>query len=370
MRVLNSRLKDAIFFYQNDLELVKRQGMRAWNEKLKDVRFHEKLGSQYNRVERIVKMAVLLSKKFDIEQDVVNEAATLVKADLVSNLVGEFPSLQGVMGAHYAKIAGCKEMVSEAIRDHYLPVGSNDVVPKYPLSIVLALSDKVDYLTCLWRIGIRPTGNKDPFALRRTSLGIIRIILENKLDIDLDYLIDLTEVNFDKTDLQQFLKERIAFYLAEKNYQKNIVRAVVKQYDLDHLSILPRIIAEITEFISSEAGTKALAVYKRVSNLLNSNKEFLSFDKKNSEELATNEDQLVQEQLTLTKAQVEESLQPKNFKTALIVLEPMLDTVNQFLDNVQVNCEDIELRSLRYALLNEIRQTMDRVLVFSELEKK
>ena len=158
-------------------------------------------------------------------------------------------------------------------------------------------------------------------------------------------MIDLTEVNFDKTDLQQFLKERIAFYLAEKNYQKNIVRAVVKQYELDHLSILPRIIAEITEFISSEAGTKALAVYKRVSNLLNSNKEFLSFDKKNSEELATHEDQVVQEQLTLTKAQVEESLQPKNFKTALLVLEPMLDTVNRFLDNVQVNCEDIELRS-------------------------
>jgi glycyl-tRNA synthetase beta chain len=363
-------LKDAIFFYQNDLELVKRQGMRTWNEKLKDVRFHEKLGSQYNRVERIVKMAVLLSKKFDIEHDVVDEAATLVKADLVSNLVGEFPSLQGVMGAHYAKIAGCKEMVSDAIRDHYLPVSSNDVVPKHPLSIVLALSDKVDYLTCLWRIGIRPTGNKDPFALRRTSLGIIRIILENKLDIDLDYLIDLTEVNFDKTDLQQFLKERIAFYLAEKNYQKNVVRAVVKQYDLDLLSILPKVIAEITEFISSENGTRALAVYKRVSNLLNSNKEFLSFDKKISEELVTKEDQLVQEQLTLAKAQVEESLQPKDFKTALIVLGPMLDSVNQFLDNVQVNCESLELRSLRYELLNEVRQTVDRVLVFSELDKK
>ena len=183
-------------------------------------------------------------------------------------------------------------------------------------------------------------------------------------------MIDLTEVNFDKTDLQQFLKERIAFYLAEKNYQKNVVKAVVKKYDLDHLSILPRVIAEITEFISSEAGTKALAVYKRVSNFLSSNKEFSSFDKKNSEELATKEDQLVQEQLTLTKAKVEESLQPKDIKTALIVLGPMLDTVNQFLDNVQVNCKDIELRSLRYTLLNEIRQTMDRILVFSELEKK
>jgi len=369
-RVLNSRLKDAIFFYQNDLELVKRQGMRTWNEKLKDVRFHEKLGSQYNRVERIVKIAVLLSKQFDLEHDEVNEAATLIKADLVSNLVGEFPSLQGTMGAHYAKIAGCKEMVSDAIRDHYLPVGSNDVVPKHPLSIVLALSDKVDYLTCLWRIGIKPTGNKDPFALRRTSLGIIRIILENKLDIDLDYLIDLTEANFDKTDLRLFLKERIAYYLTEKNYQKNVVKAVVKQYDLDLLSILPRVIAEITEFISSEAGTRALAVYKRVSNFLSSNKELLSFDKKNYKELATKEDQSMQKQLALTKAQVEESLQPKDFKTALIVMGPMLDSVNQFLDNVQVNCEDVELRSLRYAFLNEIRETMDSVLVFSELDRK
>ena len=251
MRVLNSRLKDAIFFYQNDLDLVKHHGMMAWNDKLKSVRFHEKLGSQYDRVERIVKIAILLAKQFDLEEDEVSKAASLIKADLVSDLVVEFPSLQGIMGAHYAKIAGCEEMVSEAIRDHYLPVGSNDVVPKKPLSIVLALSDKVDYLTCLWRIGIRPTGNKDPFALRRASLGIIRIIIENKLDIDLDYLIDLTEVKFDKTDLQVFLKERIAYYFSEKNYQKKIVKAVVQQYKLDLLPILPRVIAEITEFIST-----------------------------------------------------------------------------------------------------------------------
>ncbi|MDC3081284.1 glycine--tRNA ligase subunit beta [Paracoccaceae bacterium] len=369
-RVLNSRLKDAIFFYQNDLKLVKREGIRTWNNKLKSVRFHEKLGSQYDRVERIAKIAVLLAQKFDLERDEVWEAATLIKADLVSSLVAEFPSLQGTMGAHYAKIAGCEETVSDAIRDHYLPVGSRDVVPKQSLSIVLALSDKIDYLTCLWRIGIKPTGNKDPFALRRTSLGIIRIILENKLDIDLDYLIDLTEVNFDKTDLQLFLKERIAYYLTEKNYKKKVVKAVVEQYELDLLPILPRVIAEITEFISSEAGGRALAVYKRVSNFLSSNKQLLSFEKRISKERATKEDQLVQEQLTLTKEQVEENLQSKDFKTALFVLGPLQDTVNQFLDNVQVNCEDDEIRDLRHALLSEIRQTMDRVLVFSELDKK
>ena len=370
MRVLNSRLKDAIFFYQNDLNLVKVHGMRAWNEKLKSVRFHEKLGSQYDRVERIIKIAVLLARKFDLEQDAVQKAATLIKADLVSELVTEFPSLQGLMGAHYAEIEGYEKLVSDAIRDHYLPVGSNDLVPKQSLSIIMALSDKIEYLTCLWKIGIKPTGNKDPFALRRASLGIIRIILENKLDVDLDYLIDLTKVNFDMSDLQLFLKERIINYLIEKNYQKKVVEAVVKQYKLDFLPILPRLITEITEFISSVSGVKFLAVYKRVFNLLSSKKEFVSFKKKTFEERATEEDKTLQKQLALIKEQVEESLQHKDFKKALLSLGSMVNPVNQFLDNVQVNCEDKELQNLRYSLLNKISETTDSVVVFSELDNK
>ena len=369
-RVLNSRLRDAIFFYQNDLNSVKVHGMRAWNDKLKSVRFHEKLGSQYDRVKRIVNIAMLLARKFDLEKDAVRKAATLIKADLVSSLVTEFPSLQGIMGAHYAEIEGCEKSVSDAIRDHYLPVGSNDVVPKQPLSIVLALSEKIDYITCLWKIGIKPTGNKDPFALRRASIGIIRIILENKLDIDLDYLINLTKANFDMSDLQLFLKDRIINYLTEKNYQKKVVEAVVKQYKLDFLPNLPIVIGEITEFISSEHGVRLLAVYKRVSNLLSSNKEFLSSKKKFSKQRATAEDKTLQKQLTLIKEQVEESLQHKDFKKALLELRSIINPVNQFLDNVQVNCEDKDLRNLRYSLLNQISETTDSVVVFSELDKK
>ena len=370
MRVLNSRLKDAIFFYQNDLDLVKHHGMMAWNDKLKSVKFHEKLGSQYNRVERIVKISAILAGQFELERDEVSKAATLIKADLVSNVVAEFPSLQGIMGAHYAEAEGFKKVVADAIRDHYLPVGSNDVVPKHPLSIVLSLSDKIDYLTSLWKIGIRPTGNKDPFALRRAALAIIRIILENKLDIDLDYLIDLAEDNFDKPSLQRFLKERIVYYLTEKNYQKKVVQAVVEHYKLDFLPILPDMIAQINAFISSNSGVRVLAVYKRVSNFLSSNKEILGAEKEFSEETATEEDKLVQKQLMLTKEQVEGSLKRKDFKTALVELNSMVDSVNQFLDNVQINCEDNALRILRYSFLNQIRETMDRVVVFSELDKK
>ncbi len=370
MRVLNSRLKDAIFFYQNDLAMVKDRGMMTWNDKLKSVRFHEKLGSQYDRVERIVKIAVMLARQFELEKDEVSKAAILIKADLVSNIVAEFPSLQGIMGAHYAKAEGFGKIVSDAIRDHYLPVGSNDVVPKHPLSIVLSLSDKIDYLTSLWKIGIKPTGNKDPFALRRAAFGIIRIILENQLDVDLDYLIDLTECDLDKPSLRRFLRERIVYYLTEKNYQKKLVKVVVEHYKLDFLPILPSVIAEINEFISSHSGVRVLAVYKRVANFLSSNKENLGIEKEFSEEHATEEDRLVQKQLMLAKERVEDSLESKDFKTALFELNSMVGPVNQFLDNVQVNCEDNVLRVLRYSLLYQIQETMDRVVVFSELDNK
>ena len=201
-------------------------------------------------------------------------------------------------------------------------------------------------------------------------MGIIRIILENKLDVDLDYLIDLTTVNIDMSDLQLFLKERIINYLTEKNYQKKVVEAVVKQYKLDFLPILPRVIAEITEFISSEPGARFLAVYKRVFNLLSSNKALISSKKKFSKECATEDDKTLQKQLTLFKEQVEQSLQQKDFKKALLSLGSMVNPVNQFLDNVQVNCEDKELRNLRYSLLSQISETTDSVVVFSEFDKK
>ena len=183
-------------------------------------------------------------------------------------------------------------------------------------------------------------------------------------------MIGLAEDNFDKPSLQRFFKERIVYYLTEKNFQKKVVQAVVEHYKLDFLPILPDMIAQINAFISSNSGVRVLAVYKRVSNFLSSNKEILGAEKEFSEETATEEDKLVQKQLMLTKEQVEGSLKRKDFKTALVELNSMVDSVNQFLDNVQINCEDNALRILRYSFLNQIRETMDRVVVFSELDKK
>jgi glycyl-tRNA synthetase beta chain len=369
-RVLTSRLKDAIFFYQNDLRVVKKHGIKTWIEKLKHVRFHEKLGSQHDRVERIVKLAVLLSKRFELEEDEVRQGATLIKVDLVSELVTELPSLQGVMGAHYAKNMGFDKRISDAIRDHYLPLGPNDPVPKEPLSALLALSDKIDYLTSLWGIGIKPTGNKDPFALRRTSLGIIRIILENDVNIDLGYVIGLTDNNCDTSDLELFLMERIIYYFTEKKLDKKVVKAVVEQYKLNHLPTLPEVIDEVTKFISSQTGASVLSVYKRVSNFLNSNKEALDLKKQISQNYVEEEDKMLQQELISTTENVGRFLQKMDFKSALSGLESLATPVNKFLDNVQVNCDNKALRSFRYLLLNKVKKTMDSIVVLREIDKK
>ena len=193
------------------------------------------------------------------------------------------------------------------------------------------------------------------------------------MDIELDYLIDLTKVNLEKLDLQRFLKERVVYYLTEK-YEKKIAKAVVEQHKLDLLPVLPRVIEEITDFISSPSGVRILAVYKRVSNFLssnnNSNNDLLAFKKNQSELNATNEDKLVQQQIKMINEQVKETLQNKDFKATLLLLTSLVDPINQFLDNVQVNCEDNALRRLRYSILNKICQIMDKVVAFSELDKK
>ena len=166
----------------------------------------------------------------------------------------------------------------------------------------------------------------------------------------------------------------MVYYLTEKNYEKKIAKAVVEQHKLELLPVLPRVIEEITEFISSQSGARLLAVYKRVSNFLssnnNSNNDLLTLEKNQSEANATKEDKLVQQQIKLIKEQVEETLQNKDFKATLLLLTSIADPINQFLDNVQVNCEDNALRSLRYSILNQICQIMDKVVVFSELDKK
>ena len=178
-------------FWDNDLRTIKTDGLDIWLEKLKKVTFHNKLGSQFERVERIINLSEIIAKKIGCDPKLAKDAAYISKADLSSEMVYEFPELQGIMGTYYAKKVGYAASIADACKDHYAPLGPNDEVPNSSISIVVALADKIDTLTNFWAIEEKPTGSKDPFALRRSALGMIRIIIENDIRISLSEILAL-----------------------------------------------------------------------------------------------------------------------------------------------------------------------------------
>jgi len=189
-KVLSARLSDAKFFWENDLR-VARAGMQEWLDKLSNVTFHNQLGTQGARIERIAKLAREVAPLVGADAEMAAQAARLAKADLASEMVYEFPELQGTMGRYYAAAAGLSAEVSEAAEMHYKPLGPSDALPEHPVSVAVAIADKLDMLAGFWAIGEKPTGSKDPFALRRAALGIIRIVLDHKLRLGLERLIDI-----------------------------------------------------------------------------------------------------------------------------------------------------------------------------------
>jgi glycyl-tRNA synthetase beta chain len=187
--VLSARLADAKFFWENDLRTVERQGMKAWTDQLANVTFHAKLGSQAERIERIAALAREIAPHVGTKPDLAEEAARIAKADLASEMVYEFPELQGLMGQYYAKAAGHDDGVPEACLEHWQPLGPSDDVPTAPVSVAVALADKIDTLTGFWAIDEKPTGSKDPFALRRAALGVIRLVLENDIRFEINRIV-------------------------------------------------------------------------------------------------------------------------------------------------------------------------------------
>jgi len=224
-KVLSARLSDAKFFWDNDLRTIKTHGLDIWLEKLKKVTFHNKLGSQFKRVERIINLSEIIAKKIGCDPKLAKDAAYISKADLSSEMVYEFPELQGVMGTYYARKAGYAASVSETCKDHYAPLGPSDEVPGSPISTVVALADKIDTLTNFWAIEEKPTGSKDPFALRRSALGMIRIIIENDIRISLSEILALGNKKADIEDLKEFIYQRMKVFLREKGLRHDIIDA-------------------------------------------------------------------------------------------------------------------------------------------------
>ena len=333
-KVLAARLSDAKFFWENDLRTVRDVGLEGMARPLEDVIFHAKLGTQAERIRRIEALAREIAPKVGAKPDLVAEAARIVKADLASEMVYEFPELQGVMGGYYAKAAGHDDGVPEACEAHYRPLGPSDDVPTEPIAIAVALADKIDTLTGFWAIDEKPTGSKDPFALRRAALGIIRLLLTNGHRIALDHLADVqilrhqiaptndaerelldtlcrTAVNHglfgDPTrallqqkggqqipwlsrfiehdpaisdDLRGFIHDRLKVHLRAEDVRHDVIDACIEMPGNCDLVLLVNRVKALQTFLGTEDGANLLAGYKRASNILakEQEKDGITFD--------------------------------------------------------------------------------------------
>ena len=364
-RVLRARLADAKFFWDQDRKVTLEQRLPA----LKGIVFHAKLGTQAERVERIVKLAGEIARLVPgADGAEVAQAARLCKADLVSGMVGEFPEVQGTMGRYYALGEKLPAAVADAIGDHYAPAGPNDRCPSAPVSIAVALADKLDALISFWTIGEKPTGSRDPFALRRAALGVIRIVIENRIRLPLGTF-------FQAPDLMAFFAERLKVQMREKGVRHDVVDAVLAAGNEDDLVRLLARVEAVQAFIATEAGKNLLTAYGRAANIVRAEEKK---DKTLAAAIAGDANVVLLEQseelavfaaLTEVKSKLAPALQNENFTGAMSALAGLRNPLDAFFDKVTVNVQDKpDLRLNRLKLLNQIRATMDSVADFSKIE--
>ncbi|MFI5029333.1 MAG: glycine--tRNA ligase subunit beta [Reyranellales bacterium] len=364
-RVLRARLADAKFFWDLDRKTRLEERLPA----LKGIVFHAKLGTQAERVQRIAALATAVADFVPgADKAQVMMAAELCKTDLVSGMVGEFPELQGVMGRYYALHEKLPAAVADAIGDHYAPAGPNDRCPSAPVSMAVALADKLDALTSFWSIGEKPTGSRDPYALRRAALGVIRIVVENKLRLPLRPF-------FKEADLLDFFAERLKVQMRDKGVRHDVIDAVFALGDEDDLVRLLARVDALQSFLGSEAGKNLLTAHGRAANIVRAEErkdKFLATKiagDLNVAWLEQDEEKVVYSALLSTKLMVEPAIAREDFAGAMHALAGLRAPIDAFFDKVTVNVQDKpDLRLNRLKLLNQIRATMDAVADFSKIE--
>ncbi len=373
-RVVDARLNDAEFFWNKD----KSQNLVKKVSELKSMNFFKGLGTYFDKVQRMRKLGALISDELLISKEKVELSATICKTDLISEIVREFPELQGIMGGHLSHIQGFDKEIVDAVKEQYLPIGLDSVVPKKPFSITLSLADKIDTLIGFYGLNEKSSSSKDPYALRRTALSIIRIIIENKKDIKINDLFSYSQ-NFylDQDfkfsndtvikDLSIFLKDRFKYYLKEKNIRHDIVESATKILDLNTISTVYEKAKSLNKIINKKIGEDIVSSYKRAFNILNS--EIKNIDEnlsnttdpgifKNDFEIALfkKTKELKQYFFAMTKKQ--------NFDEALIFLATAKYEVFNFFDNVKVNDDNTIIKKNRLELLNFFCKTYENFIDF------
>ncbi|HEX6831798.1 MAG TPA: glycine--tRNA ligase subunit beta [Methyloceanibacter sp.] len=375
-RVIAARLADAKFFFDHDRKVMLEERV----PKLREIVFHEKLGTQYERVQRVRVLAREIAKLVRADPDLAERAAILAKADLISDMVGEFPELQGVMGRYYALDQEEDALVANAIGAHYKPVGPSDDVPRDTIAISVALADKLDMLVGFWAIDEKPTGSKDPYALRRAALGIIRIVLENDLRLPLN---EVTRAALQKwrqltphgsadvqASLLAFFADRLTVHLRDQGARHDLVDAVFALGGDDLLMIVRRVEA-LGLFLDTEDGEHLLTGTKRAINILRieEKKDSCSYDQPPDASLLKQTEEIA---LAKTVDEVERAaaaaVGKEDFEAAMAAIARLRAPVDAFFDHVTVNTDDPAFRENRLRLLNRIRATTLTVADFSKIE--
>ncbi|MEL6773775.1 MAG: glycine--tRNA ligase subunit beta, partial [Pseudomonadota bacterium] len=427
-RVLAARLADAKFFWENDLRTIERVGMKGLAAPLANVVFHEKLGTQADRVARIEALAREIAPAVGAKPDLAGEAASIAKADLASEMVFEFPELQGVMGRYYAAAAGHDDGVPEACETHYRPLGPTDAVPTDPVAVAVALADKIDMLTGFWAIDEKPTGSRDPFALRRAALGVIRILIENDVrhpiftagmnafnrhiaeirrhdrklllsetdlaaalgDLDTDMVAEGTALLAERqgqlqaeeqsavghslvaiSSLGRFIDDRLKVLLRDRGIRHDVIDAVAGLLHRDVVAVRVRKAEALQSFLNSEDGANLLAAYRRAANIVAKEVEkdggdyTAAPDPARAVEAA---ERALFEALGMLEPDVAQALEAEDFTAAMAAMARLRGPVDAFFDDVTVNAEDPALRVNRLCLLSRLTALMAQVAVWDAIE--
>ncbi|AWN50660.1 glycine--tRNA ligase subunit beta [Methylobacterium sp. 17Sr1-1] len=376
-RVVRARLSDAAFFWETDRKVRLEDRL----PKLESIVFHEKLGTQAKRVERIAALARALAPVVGADAALAERAARLAKADLVTEMVGEFPELQGLMGRYYAAEQGEDPAVAAAIEEHYKPLGPSDRVPTEAVSVAVALADKLDTLVGFWAIDEKPTGSKDPYALRRAALGVIRLILASEARLPLRAQIAAAAAGHGRDsgafadDLLAFFADRLKVYLRDQGARHDLIDAVFAlpgQGGLlqDDLLMVVRRVEALGRFLDTEDGKNLLAGYRRAANILRieEKKDGRAFDAAPDRALLRlPEEAALADALQAAGAEAARAVAAEDFEGAMRALSTLRAPVDAFFDKVTVNAEDAGLRANRLALLNALRAATREVADFSRI---
>ena len=379
-RVVEARLSDAQFFWQKN----KSQNLVKQVSKLKTMNYFKGLGSYFDKIQRMRKLGGMISDELLINKDQVELSASICKVDLISDIVGEFPELQGIMGGYFAEVQGFDKEIALAISEHYMPTGLDSKTPKKPFSIALALTDKIDTLVGFFGINQKPTSSKDPYALRRSALGIIKLLIDNNKEFKIKDLIsystslhrdqgfELSNDLFQK-ELAEFLMDRLKYYMKEKKIRIDIIESSIISHGIDNFNKIYKKALTLNHLIKKEVGEDIIASYKRASSILETESKNNDLELSNTTDpgiFKNDYEKNLLKKINELRKYFASINKDENYTESLTNLAGAKKVIFEFFDNVKVNDEDMNIKKNRLELLQMLCRTFDNYINFSNIETK